>query len=144
MHKAPRHFWSSESGAVTVEFVILLPLILAIFILIGSTSALFVTATELQEISFSMARMSVRYDEPGRDVTAVCADLIHNQSATAYQLGHYIDPNQIRALTCSGDPASRVVTVSIAYDLTGHFGAVFGRLIGMDVESLTRTARLQL
>lgn len=144
MQQAGREFWSSEKGAVTAEFVIILPLLVAIFILIGSTSALFATATELQQISFELARMSVRYAEPGRDVAAVCADLMRNQSATAYQLGYYIDPEQVRAVTCTGDPVSRVLTVSIVYDLSGHFGATSGRMIGIDIESLTRTARLQL
>lgn len=137
-------FRTSESGAVTTEFVLIFPLLVAFLMLIASTSALYATATELQQISFELARTSVRYAVEGREMATICADLMANHMATAYNLGNFISADYVRDITCNVNDVSRLLSVSVTYDMSNQFGAGSGWLLGIDVDSLTRTARLHL
>lgn len=56
-----RCFFRSEAAAVTAEFVIILPLVLALVFLIAFVSLYIAAASDLQQIAHDLARYSFRF-----------------------------------------------------------------------------------
>ncbi|MGQ0567789.1 MAG: hypothetical protein ACT4OK_22355 [Gemmobacter sp.] len=110
------------------------PLFASFLGLVVSTSSLYATTTELQQISFELARTSVRYAEPGRAMTAVCDDLLEGHSDSAAQFGYLIETENIREIKCVGSEESRVLTVSITYDMRNQVGSGTVGLLHVDAE----------
>lgn len=136
-------FATDCSGAVAAEFVTVLPAVLAIFFLIVSTCVFLVTSSEVQHVSFELARGGVRYFEPGIP-SATLFDSIKNELApSVVKTGDLLSEKRFSAIECHLD-SSDALTVTVIYDMTDHpIGGVAG-LIGLDVLQFTRSTKIWL
>ncbi|MGV8986970.1 MAG: TadE family protein [Cypionkella sp.] len=138
-----RAFMTSTSGAVSAEFVIILPALLMIFVLIVSASMLLVTSSEVQQVSFELTRGSLRYYEPGMEANALCASLEHDLAPSVLRTGNFLSPDRFTSIQCNLDSAD-ALTVTVVYDLANHPAVMLGSFIGLDIGSFTRTSKMWL
>lgn len=137
-------FWHGTSGAVSAEFVIILPAFLMLFILIASASILVVTSSEVQQVSFELTRGSLRYYEPGVTAADLCNDVETKLAPDVMARANFISADRFTSITCvmqetSGAP---MVDVSVTYDLTNNPALVLGEMVGISIDSFTRSSRM--
>lgn len=140
---AVRRFCLSERGAVTVEFVILLPLLLGIFALIVSASLLFAAASDVQQLSHELARAGIWYYS-GRAgaVSDPCAALQASSLSNIVSTLPNLSEAQIRNVACVRD--GDILRIEVVYDLSRNFGQMLGRMIGLDVTEFVRQSAVKL
>jgi hypothetical protein len=136
-------FLRDTAGAVSAEFVIILPALLMIFILIASASMLLVTSSEVQQVSFELTRGSLRYYEPGIQASALCADLQKQLAPSVIKTGNFLTAERFTSISCNLDSAN-ALTVTVIYDMTSHPVMRLGSFIGLDIPSFTRTSKMWL
>ncbi|MEO6299200.1 MAG: TadE/TadG family type IV pilus assembly protein [Paracoccaceae bacterium] len=136
-----QRFLTETSGAVTAEFVIILPALLMMFVLVGSVSTLVVTSSEVQQVSFELTRGSLRYYEPGIQATALCADLKTILAPSVIKTGNFLSAERFTNIQCDLD-ASDALTVTVTYDLSNHPAVILGSFIGIDISQFTRTSKM--
>lgn len=138
---ALRRFAHDPSGAVSTEFVIILPALLMIFTLIASGSMLLVTSAEVQQVSFELTRGSLRYYEPGMQADALCADLENELAPSVVKTGDFLQPSRFTNITCDLD-ANDALSVTVTYDMTDHPMNILGSYIGLEIAQFTRTSKM--
>lgn len=136
-----RRFTRDPSGAVSTEFVIILPALLMIFILIISGSMMLVTSAEVQQVSFELTRGSLRYYEPGIQADALCAVLQNDLAPSVVKTGDFLTPSRFTSITCDLD-ATQALSVTVTYDMTNHPMNILGRYIGLSIGQFTRTSKM--
>lgn len=136
-------FGQGQGGAVTVEFVILLPAFLLILTLIVSASLLFATASDVQQLAHEFARASMWTIHAGTaDPAAECAQM-RDQLLQAIAMGlPNISPDAVVAVDCA--ISNDMLQVSVSYDLRGNLGRALGQVIGLDVANFTRVSAVRL
>lgn len=131
-------FFRSESGAVSVEFVLVLPVMMAIFGLIGVTSHLYAVSSDIQQTSFELARRSVALAGTEPDPGSACRKLTERYSAQDIErIGVYLSAPKVRKISCT--PVERnFLAVEVSYDVSSNPLAGLGRLVGLSVDTLSR------
>jgi Flp pilus assembly pilin Flp len=136
-------FRSDLSGAVAAEFVVILPALIAVFVLITNACVLLATSSEVQAVSFELTRGSLRYYEPGIDSATLCASLREDLAPTVIKTGDFLSESRFLSIECSLD-AFDALTVTVVYDMTNHPMNGLGRLIGLDIAQFTRSSKMWL
>jgi hypothetical protein len=136
-------FKSDSAGAIATEFVVVLPAIVAVFILLANACVLLVTSSEVQSVSFELTRGSLRYYEPGIDSAALCSSLKQDLAPMVVKTGDFLSAARFTKIECTLD-ASDALTVTVVYDMTNHPMNGLGRLIGLDVSEFTRSSKMWL
>ncbi|MCC1482143.1 pilus assembly protein [Roseibaca sp. Y0-43] len=140
---AKRSFLRSQGGAVTVEFVILLPILLAVLSLIVSASLLFAAASDVQQLSHELARAGIWYYAGyAGPVGDPCAAMQAHSLPTIISTLPNLSETQIRQVLCAAD--DDVLRVQVAYDLSQNFGQILGRIIGLEVTEFVRQSAVKL
>ena len=136
-------FGRAQDGAVTVEFVILLPVFLLLLTLIVSASLLFATASDVQQLAHEFARASMSAMQGGvADPAAECAQM-RDQLVQAIAVGlPNISPNAVLAVDCA--ISNDMLQVSVSYDMRGNLGQARGQVIGLDVANFSRASAVRL
>ena len=131
-----------ESGAVTIEFVVIFPLILLILAFIAFVSFAIAAQSEVQQVAFELTRFGMLLaQDPGFDgdiCTALASDymprLIENTVTLSAE-------NFSTMGACPGQPdASDVLTVSVTYDMVGSLANAFSGTLGITLGEITRQA----
>jgi Flp pilus assembly protein TadG len=136
-------FATDCAGTVAAEFVVVLPALLAVFILIASACVLLVTSSEVQQVSFELARGSVRYFEPGMQSEALCNSIKNDLAPSVVKTGDLLSEQRFSAIDCDLD-SSDALTVTVTYDMTNHPMSGLADLIGLNVLQFTRTTKIWL
>jgi hypothetical protein len=137
-------FWRDTSGAVSAEFVVILPVFIMLFVLIASTSALVVTSSEVQQVSFELTRGSLRYYEPGMSADALCEHVETRLAPDVIASASFVHAEQFTDISCSMDDTdgAPLVAVSVSYDLANNPALMLGEMVGLSVDSFTRSSRM--
>lgn len=142
VRRALWRFVTFEGGAVTVEFVILFPALLAFLLLIFATSIYIGTASDVQQLAQLLARASlpiVNGPEPVGDIcarlgTEVLPAIIDQSPLLRFE-------NVTFPLSCPDQPAEDgTVTVIVTYDLTGSTLQAVSEMLGLDFVRIERSA----
>jgi Flp pilus assembly protein TadG len=141
--KRAKLFAKDLSGAVAAEFVVVLPALLAVFILIATTSILLVTSSEVQQVSFELARGSVRYFEPGMQSAALCNSIKNDLAPSVVKTGDFLSEQRFSSIECNLD-SSDALTVTVTYDMKNHPMSGLADLIGINILQFTRTSKIWL
>lgn len=134
-------FLHNTSGAVSAEFVIILPALLMIFALMASGSMLLVTSAEVQQVSFELTRGSLRYYEPGIRSDALCANVKNELAPSVVKTGSFLQPSWFTNITCNLD-ASNALSVTVTYDMSNHPLNILGSYVGLEISQFTRTSKM--
>jgi Flp pilus assembly pilin Flp len=135
-------FWNDENGVVTIEFVIIFPLILILLAFIAFVSFAIAAQSEVQQVAFELARFGmIIADDPGfsGDIcTKLGTDYLPQLIANSVTL----NASAFQALApCPDQPdTNSVFTVSVTYDLAGSIADVFSEFIGVKLGEITRHA----
>ena len=144
MHNAGRQgFPTREDGAVTVEFVIIFPILVLMLMLIVAVSLYIATASEVQQVAHELARESLRVvNGPGGDICTVLAGRL----ADFVQGTAFLNVDRFAPLgACPGQPdANGMVTIAVTYDLVGSGLQGLGEYVGFNFGQIVRQSSIQL
>lgn len=141
-------FLSDSRGAVTVEFVILFPVVILLMLITIYFSLMLAAVSDVQQIAHELARLALRYSSH-TDATALCTAM---KTAELPQLiaqsVSSLDAQKMQ-LTCTLTPDAvvsdtRYLQVVVRYDFAGQTLADLGRSIGISIASVTRTAGMAI
>lgn len=130
------------SGAVTVEFVVIFPVILLMLALIAFISLLIEAQSEVQQVAFELARFGmILATDPGweGDICAtLAADYLPQLIENSFSLSA---ANFLPLDACPSQPAANgVLTIAVTYDLAGSAVSSFGDMLGVRIGEITRMA----
>lgn len=132
-----RKFVRNEEGATAVEFVLVLPLLLAILFGIICFGQYFAIANSLQQLAAEAARHSV-LELVASERQALAVDFIANAGERFSFLGSDKVTSDI-SLLASSVPG---IQVTLTYDLRGSAIDVFDAFLGLDINEITRSSYL--
>lgn len=137
-------FINDESGAVTVEFSILITAIFMVVVMFVSVSVRIATTSEIQQAAHDLTRQSLRYIDSGLTQDAVCSQLRNNVLEKVTNQLTFVEIDRITTVTCQVEPDGTTGTVSISYDADGSFLDRAAGLFGYDFDTIQRSARIIL
>ena len=131
-----------DAGAVTVEFMILLPALLLILIFIFVVSLYLGTASDVQQAAQTLARASFRVVHSGEEVVDICAQLSEEMLGDVIEQAAFLNAEKVTfPATCADQPAEDgSVTITMVYDLTGSSLSSLSELVGLDFVRIERSA----
>jgi len=131
-----------ESGAVTVEFMILLPALLLFLIFIFVVSLYMGTASDVQQATQTLARASFRVVHSADEPADICAKLKEDMLNNVIEQTAFLKAEKVTfPATCADQPAEDgSVTITIAYDLAGSSLSSLSELVGLDFTHIERSA----
>lgn len=138
-----KRFMTGTSGAVSVEFVLILPAIISLFILFASGSILLVTSSQVQQVSFELTRGSLRYYEPGMPSATLCSALETELAPSVIKTGDFLSASRFKGIKCELDSAD-ALTVTVTYDMANHPIMALANLIGIDLSEMNRSSKMWL
>lgn len=133
-----------ESGAATVEFVVVVSGLILVACTIGALCLYLATNSDVQQIAADLSRRSLTYVDRGFDESEVCAQLRSHHLQSLAEGLPMIDPDRVTEVRCAYDESGHKLKVLVSYDLAGTLAQRFGLLIGMDIDELNRAAELVL
>lgn len=133
---------TDEKGAISVEFVVIFPLLLALLLAIVFISLLISTASDVQQVAHDLARASLRYI--GRsDVADICAKLRSDVLPNLIDASILLKPSQFSLPNCPSQPdANGFVTVAVSYNYAGSTVQAVGNSLGVDIGVISRSSRI--
>lgn len=134
-----RTWKGDESGASTVEFVILLPFMIGLLGLIASASLHLALSSDVQQLSYELARASLP-EAQATDTDAECDDLGARWVPRLAANLPMLEADRVLAVTCLQDPDSELLQVTVSYDTRGTLAAILGGLVGMEFHSFRRSS----
>lgn len=142
-----RRFRADRTGAVTVEFVIIFPLLLMLLLLIVFVSLLISTASDVQQLAHELSRQSLgrltRSDPPADVCLAMAGDAALMNGLLQQTL--LLRAEQLTVAPCPGMPdPDGFVTVTVTYNFAGSLVQALGENFGLDIGIITRTSTLKL
>lgn len=138
-----KRFLTGTSGAVSVEFVLILPALISLFILFASGSILLVTSSQVQQVSFELTRGSLRYYEPGMPAATLCSALETELAPSVIKTGDFLSASRFTHIKCDLDTAD-ALTVTVTYDMANHPIMALANLIGIDISEMNRSSKMWL
>lgn len=143
--RAMAAFLRRETGAVTVEFVVIFPLIILLVTLIVFSSLLLSAASDVQQIAHDLARASFAYVDASPPVADFCASLRSLVLPQLIGTTLTIQPAHLVLLPCPGMPdAAGYITITVTYDFAGSFIQSLGRNLGVELGQITRSAIIHI
>ena len=141
-----QRFLRDEQGTITVEFVLWLPLIILLGITMFVISYYVATISEVQQVAHDAARSSFRYVNGGALHGDLCEQIYSEVMPGVVSRMAIVDFSSFTPMaSCPSQPdASNYVTVSVTYDLSGSVLQSLGRMIGLDLGTITRSSMVQL
>lgn len=133
--------WRSEAGVVTVEFVIIFPVLILFLALIGFVSFLIAEQSEVQQVAFELARKGIAL--VGQNYTGdLCTKLASDYMPALIENSVTLTASKFQTLAaCPSQPSSSgVLTISVSYDLLGSGASAFGQMLGISLGDITRSA----
>lgn len=146
MTRRLRNFLAREDGALTVEFVIIFPLVLLFLFLIIFVSLLISTASDVQQVAHELSRQSLGRFSRSEAVEDVCQDLASESVLMNRLIGQslLIDPAKLVIQPCPNMPAADgFVTVTVTYNFAGSLVQALGQNFGLDLGIITRSSAVR-
>lgn len=128
-----------ESGASTVEFVVLLPFMIGLLGIIASASLYLALASDVQQLAHELARSAL----PVADQDDWCAQIETRMVPPLASNLPMLDPSRVSEVTCGVDPGTHLLQVHVSYDTRGTLGAILGSVIGLRIENFQRSSFVQ-
>ena len=139
-------FAGCERGAITIEFLIWTPMLMYVGICMFVLSYYLATASEVQQVAHELARSSLTL----ANVSAVEGDLCTAMNSevlpsvvSRMAIVHLTSFVPVQACPTFPD-ANGFVTVSVTYDLSQSAIHSLGKMIGFDLNSMTRVSTVQM
>ena len=147
----PKAFWShasrfrqSEEGTSSVEFVIIFPAIMLVILTYVAISIYIATLSDVQQVASDLARQSLKYVDMGESQDEVCAALDSEGLPELTPHFSFATHTRITGVDCVLNADRTNVSVSVTYDLNGHYIQRFGKTVGLDVGTFTRSGYMRL
>ena len=144
----PARAWARrEDGAITVEFVIIFPLVLAFLFLIVFVSFLISTASDVQQVAHELARQSIGQFSRATPPPDVCVALANDDALmnALVRQSVLLDAADLTVLPCPDAPdEGGFVTVKVTYNFAGSFVQSLGQSFGVDLGIITRVSTIKL
>lgn len=138
---------TDEKGAISVEFVVIFPLLLALLLAIVFISLLISTASDVQQVAHELARQSVSRLSRSTPPADVCKAMAADKPMIDQLLRQSVllKSKDLKILPCPTSPdAQGFVTVTVTYNFAGSFVQALGRNFGVDLGILTRVSTTKL
>ncbi|WP_126978659.1 TadE/TadG family type IV pilus assembly protein [Frigidibacter oleivorans] len=137
-----RGFGRAEDGAITAEFVVIFPLVLALLLLIGFVSLLIATASDVQQLAHELSRAGLRYAANPSFDGDICEELAADVLPTLVDRSATLRAANVDPLAaCPDQPdADGFLTVSVTYNLAGSGAAALGDSLGVSLGRITRSS----
>lgn len=136
-----RYYCADERGAITVEFVIIFPLVLLLLFLIIFTSLLIATASDVQQIAHELSRQSLGRMARNPSAPDICTEMSHD-SVLMHGLTRnslLIDPAKLVVRPCPEQPDTNgFVSISVSYNFAGSFVQALGQNFGVNLGIIHR------
>ncbi len=130
----------SEDGAVSVEFVIILPVLIAILAITVSASLHFSMASDVQQLAHELVRGAIAYaPDPGW-----CNQLKIDTLDPLVSNLPMLTKSRIVGINCDLQSQNNIALINVIYDVSRTPGSVLGRLVGLDLATLSRSSFVQL
>lgn len=139
-----RRFRSDESGTSSVEFVIIFPAIVIVILTFVAISTYIATLSDVQQVASDLARQSVRYVDMGENQDELCNSLSDDILPGLTQQFSFATETRITGVDCTMSADRTDISVSVTYDLNGHYIQRFGKTVGLDVGVFTRSGFMKL
>lgn len=128
-----------EDGASTVEFVVMLPFMIAILGLIATASLYLALASDVQQLAHELARSAL----PVASESDWC-ERVETQMAPVFAANMpMLDAARVSGVTCALDPSTNILQVAVNYDTRGTLGNILGSVIGLEFDSFQRSSFIQ-
>jgi len=136
-----RRFIKREDGAVTTEFVVIFPVVMALIGLLVLTSLLISAASDVQQVAHELSRKSFRYLSTGAPPADVCERLRQEDLPGVVRETLLLKAEKLTLLPCPGQPETGGrVTITVQYDFGGDFVQSVGRSFGLNLGRITRSS----
>ncbi|MDQ2065353.1 TadE/TadG family type IV pilus assembly protein [Xinfangfangia sp. CPCC 101601] len=142
-----QRFIKSSSGGVTVEFVIIFPLMVLLLILIVFASLLVSTASDVQQFAHELSREALGRFGSGAAITDVCTQMANDSGLMSRLLSQtlLVEPSKLTVLACPSQPsADGFVTVQVSYNFAGSLVQALGQNFGLDMGIISRSSTIRL
>lgn len=135
-------FLRDESAAVTVEFVILFPALVAFLLLIFATSIYIGTASDVQQLAQMLARASLPIVNGPEPIGDICARLGNDVLPTIIDQSPLLRMENVSfPASCPSQPSQdATITVTVTYDLTGSTLQALSEMLGLGFGRIERSA----
>lgn len=135
-----RRPFAQDDGNVTVEFVILFPLMMGLLLLIGSASLHFAISGDVQQLAHELARASLPFAGEENWCQRLRSEWMQPVSANLPMLSEW----RVVDLSCDLDQSLHMARITVVYDADGTLAQIFGRMIGLTADGYTRHAFVQV
>lgn len=129
----------NESGASTVEFVLLLPFMIGFLGLIAASSLYLALSSDVQQLAHELARASLPRAE-STQTEADCDSLRDRWVPPLASNLPMLDAARVLAVNCRQDTDADILQVTVDYDTRGTLAAILGGLVGMEFDSFRRSS----
>lgn len=148
--KAPQqnsHGVGSDDGGVTLEFVVIFPLLFLFLILIIFVSMMISTASDVQQLAHELSRQALGRLSSGATIADVCQQMATDSTLMNNLIAQtvLVDANKLAVLPCPGQPSSDgYITVKLTYNFAGSLVQALGQNLGVDLGVITRSSTVRL
>ncbi|MGN0933853.1 TadE/TadG family type IV pilus assembly protein [Falsigemmobacter intermedius] len=144
----PAAFLRDTRGAVTVEFVIIFPVVVMLLLIIVYFSLMLAAVSDVQQVAHELARLGLRYSAE-TNAASLCAKLRTTDlpGLIAQSVSALDAQKMLITCTLTNDPVLsgvRFLEVAVRYDFAGQTLADLGRSVGISIASVTRTAGMAI
>ena len=141
-----RRFGASETGTITVEFVIWFPVIMMIGVVMFVLSFYIATGSEVQQVAHEMARSSFRLVNGAALEGDLCQEMETEVLPDVVARMALLDADRfVSQGPCPAQPdGNNYVTVSVTYSLNGTVLQSLAGMIGFQFDTISRTSTIQL
>lgn len=137
-----RRALKSESGAGTIEFVVLFPILVLIVLFIAWASAVISRASNIQEVAHDLARSALRHSSMTAPA-GLCAKLEAEELGPAIRRSGETLPLERFTFTCEARANAPVlgvtrVEIALSYNAAGDAISDLGRSFGWNIARIER------
>ncbi len=137
-----RSFFRDECGVVTIEFVVIFPLILLILAFIAFVSFAVAAQSEVQQVAFELVRFGMLLANNSGFEGDICAKLNSDYLPQLIANSVTLSASGFQSLeACPNQPdANGVLTIAVTYNMAGSLAEVFSGFLGVSLGNITREA----
>ncbi|WP_102225786.1 TadE/TadG family type IV pilus assembly protein [Acidimangrovimonas sediminis] len=134
-------FLRDERGVVTMEFVVLLPVIILLLAFIGFVSFAISAQSEVQQVAFELARFGLVLADDPKFSGDICSTLNTEYLPKLIANSVTLSSSGFSALqACPGQPSGDVLTIDVTYNLASSYAQAFASDLGINLGEITREA----
>lgn len=134
-------FGRDEAGSITTEFVIIFPVVMALFFLIAFVSMLTSAASDVQQLAHELARAAFSLAGAKPPDGDICATLRQEVLPGLLNASLLVNPDKLTLQPCPAAPtADGYITIHVSYNFAGDYVANLGRNFGINLGVVSRSA----